>query len=201
MKTSVFSSVILVGASLVIHGCSQQNEPKREADKQLSASDAKDAAKQRLTNAGQSAEVAAAEVVQAARLSVMAAKLAVASTAQKDKQAAMELASETEAAANRAERRIRVTNSEIVGAVNENAKKAESLARASVAASRDALAKTKASVEAGAKSDAAAAKAAAIEAELAADKAAAAAVEASKAAAVAAKETWKKEMGETGRQG
>ena len=89
---------------------------------------------------------------------------------------------------------------EIVGAVNENAKEAESLAKASVVASRDALAKTKASVEAGAKSDAAAAKAAAFKAEQAAEKAAAAAVEASKAAAVAAKETWQKEMDETGQQ-
>ena len=112
----------------------------------------------------------------------------------------MELASKTEAAAIWAEERIKVTNSEIAGVVNENAKKAESLAKASVAASRDALAKTKASAEAGAKSDAAAAKAAAFEAEQAAHKAAAAAVEASKAAAVAAKETWKKEMDETGPQ-
>jgi PBP1b-binding outer membrane lipoprotein LpoB len=79
MKMSVFYPAMLVGASLMINGCSQQAEPEHETDTDVSASDAKDAARQRLTRARQSAEVAAAEVVQAARLSVTAAKLAVAS--------------------------------------------------------------------------------------------------------------------------
>jgi hypothetical protein len=200
MKKSLFSAAILVSAYLIINGCSRQAETEREADNEASASDAKDAAEQSLTKAGQSAEAVAAEVVQAARLSVTATKLAVTSAVQNDKEAAMELASKAAAAAQRAEEKIKATNSEIVGTVDENAKKAESLARASVAATGEAFAKAKASVEAGAKSDAAAAKTAALDAEQAAIKASAAAVEASKAATAAAKETWKKEMNETNTQ-
>ena len=197
MKKSGFSVAILVGASLIAIGCNQQADPESELEKEASVAGAKYTAKEHLTKALQSGETAADEGVQAAKLSVTAAKLAVASSAQKDKEAAVELASKAESAAKRAEERIMAANSDSGGAINKNVKKAKLLAKSSVAATGEALAKAKASVEAGAKPDAAAAKAAALEAEKTATRAAAAAVEASKAAASAAKETWKQEMDET----
>ena len=138
------------------------------------------------------------EAHNAAKMSVMAAKLAVCSEAQKDKEAAAQMAARADVAAKQAQSRIVEANAKIDLAVNENARKAQDLVKEAVKATSEAARETSASLKAGLESDASAAKNAADSAQKAVIKAAAATADASKAAQVAAKETWEKEMREDG---
>ncbi len=173
-------------------------ENAEKAECVTSENDVMGEAQQNIDDAKHDASKAALEAHNAARMSVTAAKLAVCSEAQKDKEAAAQMAINTEAAVKQAQAKILVANAKLDLAVNENARKAQELVKEAVAVTGQAVLETNASVMAGLESDTAAAKEAADSAQAAVIKAAAATADASKAAQVAAKETWEKEMAESG---
>tara|TARA_R110001606_G_scaffold30206_6_gene93598 strand:- start:1806 stop:2453 length:648 start_codon:yes stop_codon:yes gene_type:complete len=198
MKKTISTIATALVLSLSIQGCTQKTESDDGAECSTAENDAMGDAQQSMDDAKHAASKAAVEAHNAARMSVTAAKLAVCSEAQKDKEAAAQMAITTEAAAKRAQARISVANSKLDLAVNENARKAEDLVKEAVAAASGAVIETNASLMAGLESDKVAAKKAAESAQKAVIKAAAATADASKAAQVAAKETWEKEMHDGG---
>ncbi len=183
--------------SLAIQGCTQKTDSGEKAECVASEDDGMGEAQQSMDDAKHAAGIAALEAHDAARMSVMAAKLAVCSEAQKDKEAAAQMAINAEAAAKRAQTKILTANSKLDLAANENARKAQDLVKEAVTATGEAVRETNASLMAGLEADTAAAKKAADSAQKAVIKAAAATADASKAAQVAAKETWEKEMAES----
>lgn len=198
MNKRISTVATVLALSLTIQGCTPKAENDDQAECATSEYDALDDARGSMDAAAHDASKAALEAHDAARMAVMAAKLAVCSEAQKDKEAAAQMAISVEAAAKRAQAKILTANSKLDLAANENARKAQDLMKEAVTAAGEAVRETDASLMAGLEGDTAAAKKAADSAQEAVIKAAAATADASKAAQVAAKETWEKEMAESG---
>jgi len=198
MNKTISTVATVLALSLTIQGCTPKAENDDQAECATSEYDALDDAGGSIDAAVHDASKAALEAHDAARMAVMAAKLAVCSEAQKDKEAAAQMAINAEAAAKRAQARIAMANSQLDLTTHENARKASDLVEQAVTATGAAVRETNVSLMAGLESDAGAAKQAAEAAQKAVIKAAAATADASKAARVAAKESWEKEMAESG---
>ena len=198
MKKTIYTVATALAFTLAIQGCTQKTGSDDGAECSASGNDEMGDVQQSMDGAKHAAGKAALEAHNAARMAVIAAKLAVCSETQKDKEAAAQMAMTAEAAAKEAQVKILNANAKIDLAGNENARKAEDFVKEAVAATGKAVRATNASLKAGLESDAAAAKQAADAAQKAVIKAAAATADVSKAAQVAAKETWEKEMHEGG---
>ncbi len=190
-------TISTVGAALTvlmsIQGCTQ----KAESDDRLESGASETGAMEDMADMTP-AGTAAREANDDAKMAVIAAKLAVCSEQQSDKEAAALMAAKAEATVKRAEAHIMGANAKVDTAVNENAKKAEELVKTAVATASEATRKANESMKAGLQSDVDAAKEAALSAQKAVIKAAAATADANKAAEAAASEVWEHEVDANG---